>query len=337
MKTQLTLLFLLVVNVTIYAQTRPKTRSVAAKPVPQKLAEPAAERIAARTRAKLDSIQKVQALAREMARQLFVEDSLQRARQLATQQAEARSKPAHSVSTNQAMVSRPTARPATRSPLQGSASHEVARRGILFGVRGSLLLNKPTISADVDDPGEPSYYLAPGAALLVSIPFGDSPLSLQLEPGYAERGGLFTAKGLMNNGVDRYEDKTTYKLQSLELPVLLRIEPIVGPINIIVTAGVDVRYLLGGTSAYKGAEYNIRTGTLVRSKADSESIQVDKLNRLDVGLVGGLGVVLPTSFGYVFIDGRYHHGLMNLAKEQKSAFYQRGLSANVGILVSLHR
>ncbi len=75
--------------------------------------------------------------------------------------------------------------------------------------------------------------MAPGGALLVSIPIGKSPFALQLEPGYAERGGLFTARGLMNNGVDRYENKTTANFQWLEMPLLLRFMPNVGPLNIV--------------------------------------------------------------------------------------------------------
>lgn len=328
MKWQLTVLIWLAFNAILCAQTRPKTR-ITPKPALQKRTTESAERVAARTRARLDSIQKVNALAREMARQMFVEDSIQRARQLMVQQAETK---------QQASQTRPTTQTQSTATYKPHRSHTgtVAQPGILLGVRGSFLLSKLDVLGGKDELGEPSYRMAAGGALLVSIPIGKSPFALQLEPGYAERGSLFTAKGLMNNGVDRYEDKTAAKFQWLETPVLLRFTPSVGPLNIVLTAGAEARYLLSGTVVEQSAEYNIRTGAQVHSKTEVSSIALDRINRLDVGLVGGLGVSLPLAFGQVFLDGRYHHGLMDLDKNNTTQAYQHGFSANLGVLFSLH-
>ena len=242
---------------------------------------------------------------------MVVEDSARKAQQLAAQQAKAK--------------------PAVAYQPQRRQSQEGYPRGLSIGFRGSLNLSTMNISGDVDEPG---YLSTPGGALVFSIPLGNNPLALQLEPGYAERGVKYKFNGV--SGQYRDETQGTLRLQYLELPVLFRLQPSVGPLQVILTAGPEVRYLLGGSSRETTVHYAASTGKIISTHTDGGSIDLNEFNRFDLGLTGGIGVGMPLSFGQVFVDGRYHFGTMSVLKNNEGTAYNRTISINAGVLISLH-
>lgn len=324
------LLLMLLSGSALYAQTG--TRKPAPRQ-PVRKTQPVVNPVAV-ARAKADSVRAVRELAQEMARQMVSDDSLKKAQAAATQLAEANRLKASQK--NQAVLStanKPTTRRPAAQPRRQPASRPQTGGSIGIGFRGSYNLNS---LADYDSDGSVAgYYNAPGGALVVNIPFGTGLISLQAEPGYAERGVLVTQSGRMNNGIERYEDKSTIKLQYVEMPLLIRVQPKAGPLNLILTAGPEVRYLLGGSLSTARNEYNISSGQQVYSDMDVESIELNRVNRFDVGIVGGGGIGVPLSFGQVFADGRYHLGLIGIDSEDGTPM-NRAISVNLGVVISLH-
>ena len=144
----------------------------------------------------------------------------------------------------------------------------------------------------------------------------DEFLSLQPELLYVQKG--FAAE---SNGTTDYNLK--YKLDYLELPVLLNIgfggDVVKGYVNF----GPSIGYLLGGNVKGNGDFAEIVSGDIDKKIefTDSETNDPTKLHaqRLEFGanFGGGIGVALGSS-SLLFLDARYNAGLTNYNKDSKS-------------------
>lgn len=135
----------------------------------------------------------------------------------------------------------------------------------------------------------------------------------------------------------------------LSAPVLLRGTVPLGNFEVYINAGPSVNYWLGGKGFLRHTElieleifevdYRIAFGEQVRDELTSGTIHVTRPNRIQLGLEGGTGVLIPLRDTYLMVDLRYHWGHTNMAKPDSEyvnlVFYNDNLSfANHSFSVS---
>jgi hypothetical protein len=144
----------------------------------------------------------------------------------------------------------------------------------------------------------------------------DEFLSIQPELLYVQKG--FAAE---SSGTADYNLK--YKLDYLELPILLQIGFGSDVVRGYVNMGPSIGYLLGGNVQGNGDFAEIVSGDIDEKIefTDSETDDPTKLHaqRVEFGanFGGGIGVTLGGS-SLLFLDARYNAGLTNYNKDSKS-------------------
>lgn len=221
---------------------------------------------------------------------------------------------------------------------------------VSIGLKGGV--NFATLKEKSNDPDYDGINLKskPGlnTGLLVNFRFGESPFSLQIEPGYSQRGGqLKTDESYTSSGVtNRNKMKLQVTANYIEMPVLLRFMPNLGPVEGILTLGPELRYLTQPMKMkIKWSSYE--NGSLIESSSSNDPVDWDENEdpgKTDFGIVAGLGVALPMEKFKVFAEGRYHYGfpLYNHSTTNfgSSTTYNyklrnQGISVNLGILFPL--
>lgn len=202
---------------------------------------------------------------------------------------------------------------------------------ISVGIRGGV--NFSNIRA----PKPVEYKSKPGvnAALLFNIPF-NSYLSLQLEPGFSQRGTKFDLDG--QRIVDSAWQKTRFfgeiSLGYLEVPILFQYKPRIGKFEGIVSLGPELRFRLGPQKV-KATTWNYKDGVLVESTyGEYDLTNPNGYRAFDFGLAGGAGVAYPLKFGKIFTEARYHLGLRKISDAD---LYNRGMSVHVGVLIPVKK
>jgi hypothetical protein len=171
-------------------------------------------------------------------------------------------------------------------------------------------------------------------ALLFNKPV-NSFLSIQIEPGFSQRGAGYetSGEGPLDGVILSSEDKGKFRLNFIELPVLLHWKPRIGRFEGIVSLGPELRYRVGHMKL-KYTSRIIYDGVV--SKDESGVVNVDGgfgQRAFDYGLAGGAGIAYPAKSFKIFAEARYHLGLRPLVEDLKT--YNRGVSAHLGVLVPM--
>lgn len=144
-------------------------------------------------------------------------------------------------------------------------------------------------------------------------------ISLQPELLYVQQGGRIDIV-VVDGVVQGRRGETTWRLNYLQLPVLVRVDlPLAGPLVPVLSAGPV--FSLKTASTFETTD----SGRLVASGA------FDELEETDLGLMVGLGFKLGDGPAHVVLDARYNHGLANLnATGTDVAIHNRGFQFLVG-------
>jgi hypothetical protein len=188
------------------------------------------------------------------------------------------------------------------------------------------------------------------AALIFNLRFGDSPFGIQLEPGYSQRGGLYKSDETTTSGSISYRVKAKQSLlfNYIEIPLLMRFTPKIGPLEGIVTLGPEFRFIAGDIKV-KYAAKNYADGDLVSKTTEVMKLEEGDLNdvlkeaKQDLGIAGGLGLALPLDRITISAEGRYHYGFPFINSSStdfgSSTTYKeisnRGISISFGIAYRL--
>lgn len=153
------------------------------------------------------------------------------------------------------------------------------------------------------------------AALIFNLRFGDSPFGIQLEPGYSQRGGLYKSDETTTSGSISYrvKERQSLLLNYIEIPLLMRFTPKLGPLEGIVTLGPEFRFIAGDIKVkYSAKNYEdgdlVSKATQVMKLEEGDLKEVLKEAKQDLGIVGGLGLALPLDRITISAEGRYHYG-----------------------------
>lgn len=202
------------------------------------------------------------------------------------------------------------------------------------------------------DTNDPDLYDAPftdkigtNIALLLNFQLGDTPLSLQVEPGYSQRGvkqneeETYTTSGITYRSVNKFTLFANY----IEVPVLLRFTPKIGPVEGIISLGPELRFL-PSPMRYKLVSLAYAKGNLTSDNTESGPMEWDENEdpgKTDIGLVGGLGIAVPFEKLKLFAEGRYHYGAAFINKSSTAfgsgitiheKISNKGISVSAGIL-----
>ncbi|MCF2445727.1 PorT family protein [Dyadobacter sp. CY345] len=209
---------------------------------------------------------------------------------------------------------------------------------VSLGVRGGA--NFATFAVEGDDqefPFKPKTGL--NFAILFNLPLGAS-TSIQIEPGFSQRGARISAKTneFFNNQQIKAEIDGKLLVNYIEMPVLFQYRPKLGKLEGLLSIGPEVRLMTGNIKAKSSSKVYI-DGVLVSDTSEDESYgSGDDTQKFDFGMVGGAGLAYPLGIVKVFVEGRYHFGLRNLATTDDgddSKVHNRGASAHIGILVPI--
>ena len=201
-------------------------------------------------------------------------------------------------------------------------------------------LNLASVSTK-EDGTTTRFQIKPGInfALLLNKPLTPL-LSLQIEPGFSQLGCQYEdsySEGYYNSR-RKYVDNTKLFFNYAELPVLLQLKHKLGKIDLILSAGPQLRYLLGKGKAEMTSKIYVND-VLEDVEIEKEDLtDEESLKKVEFGLSTNIGVAMPLAKFKVFVEGRYNLGLTNIAKyvESESA-YNRFFAFNAGVLIPLKK
>lgn len=183
-------------------------------------------------------------------------------------------------------------------------------------------------------------------ALLVNYRFGDTPLSIQLEPGYSQRGTQIKLDetSTSNGVIYRQKSEERIKANYFEMPVLLRFSPQIGSLQGIFSLGPEFGFL-SEPMRVKSSSSSYEDGVLTENKSTEENMDWgDGFRKTNFGIVAGIGIALPVDKIKFFVEGRYHYGFAFYSNTSYSSgttptYYEklsnRGVSLSLGILYQL--
>lgn len=143
----------------------------------------------------------------------------------------------------------------------------------------------------------------PTGALFLDIPLSTS-VSFRPEIAYVQKG--FLVKESYDLKVGGFTlplgARIAYQSQTLEVPLLFKINLTDGPVQPYLIAGPSVSYALDG-------RVRTRATALVTTRPIDVNVNYGgMLNRWDASAVGGLGLAMDAGAGKFFIEGRYTYG-----------------------------
>ncbi|REA62841.1 hypothetical protein DSL64_07925 [Dyadobacter luteus] len=197
-----------------------------------------------------------------------------------------------------------------------------------IGVRGGMNFAKFG-SANVIDY---KVNVRPSVAVILNKPL-NSAFSIQLEPGFSGRGARYDDEmEYVSNNVDvRQVDSGKIFVNYIEMPILFQYKSKLGALDLILSAGPDVK-LLVGKMRFKASNQIYHDGvTIIDAVTDTKFDRQGGWRSFDYGLTGGAGLAYPLKNLKLFAEARYHMGLRKIIS---SGFHSnnRGLSAHAGIL-----
>lgn len=169
-------------------------------------------------------------------------------------------------------------------------------RGAAFGLKGGVSFSTFRGNADVDTG---TGVIAPErrtgfvGGVFLAIAAGESVL-IQPEALFTQKGARYTSEG----------DELLYKIDYLEVPLLLKVRLGSGTARAALFAGPAAGFKLKATAV-------ARTAGGEEASTDTS----DQLRSVDWGLVFGGGVDVASGSGTLTLEGRYTLGLSTLGKE----------------------
>lgn len=182
------------------------------------------------------------------------------------------------------------------------------------GIKGGF--NFANISITPAEPGMPDFKDLRGLTGGVFFSLNMGFVGIQPEILYSRRGLMWE----FDWDIDQTA-KIEYMLDYIEIPVLLKLSILpAGPVRPVVFGGPSFGYLLKATGRFTSPE-----GT------ESEDIK-DIFEKTAIGGVVGGGIEIKTPAFLLTLDGRYHIGMNNIAKEaEDQTAKHKGFSVMVGI------
>lgn len=183
---------------------------------------------------------------------------------------------------------------------------------VSVGLRGGLNIAKMKEKSNDPDYDFTNLKSVPGSnvSLLVNYKFGATPFSIQLEPGFSQRGTQMesdetsTSNGIVYRQIEEDRIKANY----IEMPILLRFSPQLGPLEGIFSLGPQFGYL-AEPMRVKSSLSRYENGVLMENKRTEENMDWDDdARKMDYGIVAGIGIALPLDKIKLFAEGRYYHG-----------------------------
>jgi hypothetical protein len=194
-----------------------------------------------------------------------------------------------------------------------AVSASAASAQLVIGAKVGATFSK--IDVEGDDTEQSRFNSLGGGGF---IRFGLGGLSLQPEILALTKGSKVEDPGTDDDG--------KVKLDYIEIPVLLRFGLGQGP---YVMAGPSIGFDIGCTVEAEafGAEFS--------SDCDEVGADIFDRNKTDFGLTGVLGFEAGLGPGRIFVEGRYTHGLTDLAKEDDAKAKNRTFGVFAGFSIGL--
>lgn len=195
------------------------------------------------------------------------------------------------------------------------AQREVYRSELYLGFGGGAMMSSvdfvPTLP-QITTTG----LLAGVSARLIS----EKNLGLVAEMNFSQRGWS-----------EEYEVETEFsynrRLNYLELPFMTHIY-FGNKVRFIINAGPQISFLLNEEDEMSQAladDLEARREANPDTPVGVQYASMDKMSRVDYGLVGGMGMALKSTIGDFVLEGRYYYGLGDLFTSRRSedAFFSR--------------
>lgn len=175
---------------------------------------------------------------------------------------------------------------------------------VQVGIRGGAnwgFASKPEFLGSLTPTLHPSP--GPTGAIFLDIPVSDR-VSFRPEVAYVQKGFLVKEGFELNIGNFNLPlgARIAYQSNTLEAPLLLKINLSEGAVQPYLIAGPAVSYAING---------RVRTRATALFTTQPFDVDLDygnTLNRWDVSAVGGLGFAMDAGPGKFFVEGRYTHG-----------------------------
>ena len=208
-----------------------------------------------------------------------------------------------------------------------STLHVGVRSGLQMStIKQSDLLSELTPKA--------AYNYGNTTAAFAELDFGSN-FSVQAELGYAARGFRYDLQEDVKIGDFEIPlgGRADFRFNTLEVPVLFKAKSGQDAVRFYAQVGPYVAYNLN-------SKLTARTTGIINIKLFETNIDLDAINynRMEVGALAGAGMEINTSFGRIFLDGRYQYGFTANADIPvvQETFRSRGISIQAGFGIPLN-
>ncbi|MGG7664464.1 porin family protein [Dyadobacter sp. BHUBP1] len=222
-----------------------------------------------------------------------------------------------------------------------------AQAQLSLGLKGGV--NFSTMNAQNSNISNFEDRIAPNFAVVFNYRLGPA-FSIQAEPGFSSRGATVRPNqpepGIIITPGSLYQRtmKGVVKVNYFELPIVAQYRPhLTEKLEAIISAGPEIRFRTGPqklettTATYVSGE---QKSVVTTTKSYSGN---DAVSTFDAGLTAGAGVAYPIGRIKIFLEGRYHLGLYNLAsntddnRSDAVKIHNRGASAVLGVTVPIFK
>ncbi|SDE79508.1 Outer membrane protein beta-barrel domain-containing protein [Dyadobacter soli] len=221
-----------------------------------------------------------------------------------------------------------------------------AQAQLSLGVKGGV--NFSSLVVKDDDFTNFSERVAPNFAIIFNYQIAPT-FSIQAEPGFSARGVTIRPSNstpviVFPGSPHQRVEKGVLKIGYFELPIVAQYRPrLTEKLEAIISAGPEIRFRTGPqrqevtTATYVNGE---KVGTVTRKDSYSGD---DAVSVFDAGVTAGAGLAYPIGRLKVYVEGRYHLGLYNLASNTNdgdaydSKVHNRGASVVLGVTVPIFK
>lgn len=207
-----------------------------------------------------------------------------------------------------------------------------AQSPISVGVRSGIHFGKTPIFEAGKTVDEDEVAIR-GFELAIPVEFGISKsFSFQPEISLTQKGSRYAEEE--KDGDFRSKSSSSFLSRHLEIPLLLKWRYRLGANSIYVQSGLSPSYLLAAKVKARALEVDGDVRVVVKSRVKIEI--EEEFVRFDIGVLFGGGFERSFSFGSLFLDVRYNHGLLNQeddipdSEDDDIKVFHRGTSVTVG-------